>query len=100
MSARIARDVGAWLSATDKPEHSGHLNSVSRPCARAASDCSPLGQSTTASATTTTSPSAIHGPQRLIIVAGSFVVPRGRHELLERACRERTVVRRRDDAAG
>ena len=48
MSARIARDVGAWLSATESPWHSGHLISVASSCARAAGDWSPFGQSTTA----------------------------------------------------
>src|SRR6478672_11447503 len=99
MSARIARDVGAWLSATDRPWHSGHLNSVSRSWARAATDCAPLGHSTTASAITTTRPSAIQGPQRLIMVARSRRLSRRGEEELELLRRHGPELRRRDHSA-
>ena len=62
MSARIARDVGAWLSATERPWHSGHLSCGLEVVGTRRVDWSPLGHSTTASAITTTTPSAIHGP--------------------------------------
>src|SRR3954454_18220990 len=100
MSLRMATEVGAWLSATESPEHSGHLNSVSRSCARAARDCEPLGHSTTASAITTTRPSAIHGPQRLIMRAASRRLPRRLEEQVELAGSHRAVLRRGHDAAG
>src|SRR6478736_697277 len=99
MSARMAREVGAWLSATESPWHSGHLSSVSRSWARAAGDCEPLGHSTTANATTTTTPSAIHAPHRRI-TARSRRLPRCGQEELEILRGHRAVLRRGDGAAG
>src|SRR5690348_3144665 len=98
MSARIARDVGAWLSATDRPWHSGHLSSVSRSWARAATDWEPLGHSTTASAITTTTPRAIHAPHRRITV-GSPGLPRCGEEGVELTRRHRPDLRGCDHPA-
>ena len=104
MSARIARDVGAWLSATESPWHSGHFSSDSSDRARSAAVGLPPGQSRMASTTATIAPSATHGAplpdEPVVRHRGSAGGARVRQERVELGHAHHRVLRRHDLARG